>query len=174
MTKLNRVSKFEGFVYRLSVVLNGIGLFFLALMVLFITVDSVLRYFFNLPIQNSYEVVELMMVFAFSFGIAYAQKHKSHVAVGLLVSKLHPKVKSIVDCFIYFMCMSFLTLMTWQVFVRGNAVYTKGDISIGSLPGLGHLPIYPFYYFLGLACVVFSMVLLLDFVTSLAAAGKNK
>jgi TRAP-type transport system small permease protein len=166
---LNFVSKCERVVYPLSAVLNGIGLFFLALMVLFITVDSVLRYFFNSPIQNSYEVVELMMVFAFSFGIAYAQKHKSHVAVTLLVSKLSARVQAIVDCFIYFMSMGFLSLMTWQVFVRARIVSVKGDISIGSLVGLGNVAIYPFYYLLGLACLVFALVLLLDFLASLAA-----
>jgi TRAP-type C4-dicarboxylate transport system permease small subunit len=170
---LNFAAKFERLVYPLSLVLNGIGLFVLALMVLFITADTVLRYFFNSPIQNSYEVVELMMVFAFSLGIAYAQKHKSHVAVTLIVSKLSPRVQAIVDCFIYFIGIGFLGLMTWQIFVRARVVSVKGDISIGSLLGLGHVAIFPFYYVLALACTALTLVLLVDFLASLAATMKK-
>ena len=163
----------ERLVHPISLIFNGIGLFFLALMVLFITADAVLRYVFNSPIQNSYEIVESMMVFAFSFGIAYAQRYKSHVAVSLVVSMLRPKVQAIVDSLIYFMCMGFLSLVTWQIFVMAKVVSVRGDVSIGSLAGLGHVPIYLFYYLLGFACTVFTLVLLIDFLASLAAALKQ-
>jgi TRAP-type C4-dicarboxylate transport system permease small subunit len=60
----------------LSRITDSVGRVILALMMLLITVDVVLRYFLNRPIKGSYELVEFMLVLLVYLGLAYTSYPK--------------------------------------------------------------------------------------------------
>jgi len=78
----------ERFANPLSRITDIIGRGILALMVLLITADVVMRYFFNSPIKGSYELVQFMLSMIVFLGLAFMQTKKGHVSVSLLTSKL--------------------------------------------------------------------------------------
>jgi len=58
----NTARAIERAVKPVSRLADGVGRVILAVMVVLITVDVVLRYFFNRPIKGSYELIEFMLV----------------------------------------------------------------------------------------------------------------
>ena len=142
-------------------------------MVFFVAWDVFMRYAFNFPMESSYEIVEFMMAFVFVFGIAYTQRHKGHVVVSLVVSRFTEKAQAVIDSVVYFISLGFFCLLTWQAFVKAGVSRLMGEVSYGAIGPFGHMPIAPFFYAVASACVVLSMVLLVDFFTSLAKAVRK-
>lgn len=167
------IRSLEWFIEPISRWLNYISVVFLLLMVLFITTDVFLRYALNRPIEGSYEVIELMMIFAVAFGAAYTQRRKGHVTVDMLVSRFKEKSQAVNDTIIYFICLIFLVVLTWMAATRARAVWIAGDITIGKLAGVISLPVGPFNYLVALALAVLSVAILLDFLVSLGKAVKK-
>ena len=86
----------------------------LALMMLHITVDVVLRYFFNRPIKGSYEVVEFMLVLLVYLGLAYTQTKKGHVSVTLFTAKLSLGQVSVIRSATYLLCLAIFGIISWR------------------------------------------------------------
>lgn len=139
----------------------------MVIMIFFITAEVIARYVFSSPIGIGYEAVQFMMAFAFAWGIAYTQKHKGHVSVDIIVSRLGARTQAVIDIFVYFISFILLSLISWRLFVRAGTVWANGDGSIGVYGPLGTLPIFPFYYVVALACSALSLAFFADFLTSL-------
>jgi TRAP-type C4-dicarboxylate transport system permease small subunit len=69
-------------------IINGVGVFFLAVMMLVTTVDVLSRFFFNLPITGSIEITGFLLVLTILLGIPYAAARKQHVTIDILTHKL--------------------------------------------------------------------------------------
>jgi TRAP-type C4-dicarboxylate transport system permease small subunit len=139
-------------------------------MILFVTADVFLRYVFQRPIEASSETVEFMMVFVFAWGIAYAQQQKKHIAVDALINRLSPRAQAIIDTIVYFMSLIYLLLLTWQALAKAQAAFTQGVLSFGKVLGITSVPLYPFFYLVGLALISLVMMFLTDFLVSLSRA----
>jgi len=157
----------------ISRLFNFIAIGVLMVMVFFVATDVFRRYVFNSPMESSYEVVEFMMAFVFIFGVAYTQRQKGHVAVTLVVSRLRKRAQAIINSAVYFICFGFLCLLTWQAFVKARVIWVSHGVSCGAMGIFGHVPVAPFFYAVASACVPLCMVLLVDFITSLAAATRK-
>jgi len=157
----------EKVVNKIGRAFNGIGVGVLMLMMFFVAVDVFLRYVLNSPILGAYEAVELMMAVVFSFGIAYTQIHKGHVAVSVVVSKLGERTQSIIDSVVYLISFAIFALLTWRAFLKARVSWLSGETTYGGIGPFGHVPVSPFVYLVGFACTVFCLVLLMDFLNSL-------
>lgn len=160
----------EKTVHEISRVFNGIGVGILMLMMFFVAADVCLRYLFNSPIMGAYEAIELMMAFVFCFGIAYTQKHKSHVAVSVLVSRFGKRKQAIIDSLVYLLSFGICSLLTWQTFLKARVAWLSGETTYGAIGPFEHVPIFPFVYPVGAACSVLCLELLVDFFVSLTKA----
>ena len=150
--------------------LNVIAVIVLLAMMFFVATDVFRRYVLNSPMANSYEVVEFMMAFVFVFGIAYMQRHKGHVVVSLVVSRLKERTQAVIDSVVYFISLGLFCVITWQAFARARFVWLGGDVSFGTMGPLGKVPVAPFYYVVALACAALCLVFLVDLFNSLAKA----
>ena len=74
--------------------ISGIGL--LALMVV-MAADVIGRYFFKHPIPGAYELVEYLMAVFVPCCIAYSAERKCHVGVDILVERLAPRTRLLVE-----------------------------------------------------------------------------
>ena len=63
------------------------GACILGIIMILITVDVCLRYFFHSPIQGSYELVEVLMGMLSPVVITYCAWHRGHVGVDLFFDK---------------------------------------------------------------------------------------
>jgi TRAP-type C4-dicarboxylate transport system permease small subunit len=154
--------------------MNYISVFVLMIMIFFVAVDVIGRYLFEHPLESSYEGVMLMMVMVFAFGIAYTQRKKGHVAVDMLVNRFGPKAQAVTDIIVNFICLGFLSILTWQSLVKAQADFVTKESSLGRIGGIAYVPIYPFYFLVSLTLTVLTLVFLVDFLVSIARLSGYK
>lgn len=80
----------------LTEITRYIALTAMALMMFFITYAVICRMLFT-PIMGDIEIVQLGMVVLIMCGLAYTQHAGGHIAIGLIVDKLNPKIQQSLD-----------------------------------------------------------------------------
>ena len=144
---------------------NNAGIAILALMMLLTVADVTLRYFFNKPILGSYELTELMMAVLAAFTIGYAATLKAHVNVDLLVTRLPERFQAVIAIFTNLICVVFFALMLWRNIYQSSVLREANSAS----PALS-IPIFPFFFIMGIGFGILSLVFLLHLLESLAKA----
>ena len=97
------------FNWLLSRIMKGVmwfGAFILGIIMVLITVDVCLRYFFHSPIQGSYELVEVLMGMLSPVVIVYCAWHRGHVGVDLFFDSFPAPVKRCCVILTSFICMA--------------------------------------------------------------------
>lgn len=145
----------------LSAIEDGIvviaGLIVIALM-LVVTADVIMRSLFNTPLPNSYEYMELGMVFIVYLGAAQVQREKGHIAIDAVVKKLPPRGRALAEMF---GCLVGLVLMLaigwWGAQAAWNSYVTSEYIG-----SVARLPVLPARLALLFGVAVLSLRLLID------------
>jgi len=158
----------ERFARPFSRFIDSIGRVILALMVLLITLDVVLRYFFNRPIKGSYELVEFMMVLIVYLGLGYTQINKRHVSINLFTTKLSPAPLSLVSSATYFLCLAVFSLITWRCILQAEALRVDGTAS-----DVLFIPSFPFMWVVVFGSALLCFIFLIDFIKSLDGVSKQ-
>jgi TRAP-type C4-dicarboxylate transport system permease small subunit len=104
------------------------GLVIFALMIV-VTADVILRSTFNYPLPNSYEYMELGMVFVVYLGASKVQREKGHIAIDIVVKRLPPRGRAVVEligCVIGLVLMGaigwFGALAAWNSFLTSEYI----------------------------------------------------
>ncbi len=102
-------------VRRMVKIANGIGGFFIVLMMLHIVVEVFSMWLFNHPILGTLEIVSnYYMVAVIFFPLAFVQLNKKHISADLLSSLFGPTGQRILDVIIYFATAAYCGLFAWQ------------------------------------------------------------
>ena len=141
--------------YRVS----NLGQSVLMAMVLLVVADVVLRRAFNSPLPFSYELVEVMLVVAVFFAVAYTGTQKSHVGVDVLVSRFPPKAQAIVNAVIWLISTGLFGFVSWQSIAYGMRIW-----DIGQETAILGVPYYPFVFVVALGSILLALVLLVQFL----------
>lgn len=155
----------ERMVYPVIRTVHTIGLGILVGMMLLTVVDVIGRKFFDAPITGSYELTEFMLALIVFFSVGYTQIQKGHIAMEALVSRFTPRVQAITDSVVYLVSIGLGSVLTWQLVAHAKRTYI-GKHETGVL----HLPLYPFLIAAAFGCLLYSLVLLVDFLISLEKA----
>lgn len=139
---------------------------YVALMIL-MALDSIMRYVFSAPIEGSEEVVELTLVVAVFTGMAYTQVKKGHIGVDIVYSFLKPGVRRVIDSISSLLIAILLFLVIWQSVLRAGRVTEETTVAF-------FIPITPFYLVLAMACTVWLLVVLADFLQSTSEVMASK
>ena len=142
---------------------HGVGAGVLTAMMFFIVADVALRYFFNRPIFGGYEVTQSMMGVVVALALAYTAVEKGHIRVDVLVSRLRQRGQAIIGSFMGLLSIALVSLITWQ-----NILYIKEAIDGWVITASLHIPIFPLFIVLTMGFALLWLVLLADFVESLA------
>lgn len=160
--------RLEGIVHPATRVINGIGAAALGIMMLLNVVNIVLRYFFNMPIKDTLEFTEFLMVIVVFFAIGYTAMLKGHIVIHILTSQLSERSRAIGDSIAYFISMIFCCLLIWQSFVQAEITRVHHDI-VGTI----YMPVFPFYYVLVLGSALMCLVFLANLLESLGMLFKK-
>ncbi len=144
------------------------GLVILIGMMLLTVVDVIGRKFFDAPITGSYELTEFMLALIVFFSVGYTQIQKGHIAMEALVSRFSPRAQAITDSIVYLISIGLGAVLTWQLVAHAKRTYI-GKHETGVL----HLPLYPFLIAAAFGCLLYSIVLFVDFLISLEKARKR-
>ena len=90
----------EGVGFSLTRAVNGVGVFFLAVMMMVTAVDVIGRFVFNLPVKGSIEITGFLLVFTIFLAIAYAQSREQHITIDILVSRFPDRARLIINTII--------------------------------------------------------------------------
>ncbi len=105
----------------------------MALMVIIVFVNTVLRYCFNSGIVENEEVLRYLFIWATFLGIMAVYKEKRHIAVTMVTDKLSPSVANV-----FSFCTNILVLYAFYVLVEGSFMYIEAsETTIGQMT---HLP----------------------------------
>jgi TRAP-type C4-dicarboxylate transport system permease small subunit len=135
----------------------------LALMMFLTAADVLLRYIFNRPISGTWELTSYMMAVLVSFGLSYCALVKGLISVEVLTSRFSQRVQAVLNCITYFFSFCFFSLVTWQSILYIKLMFKSGLVSASLL-----IPTFPFIAALALGCLIFTLVLLTDFLEYLS------
>lgn len=120
------------------------------------------------PIKGTYELVGFFAALVAAFALGYTQLQKGHTRVDILTSRLPLRAQVIIDIIVHFFSMVLFVLLTWRVAVFARSYWSAGEVSETL-----NIIFYPFTYGVALSCAFIALVLLLDFLKSLAQAVKK-
>ena len=167
----NTARAIERVVKPVSRIADGAGRVILAVMVVLITVDVVLRYFFNRPIKGSYELIEFMLVLIVFTGLAYTQTKTGHISIDLFTSRISKKARAVISSATNFLCLGAFILVTWRSIVKAEILRSEGTTS-----GLLFIPNFPFLWvvaFCSALLCLFFLIALIDSTSEVLAVCKK-
>jgi TRAP-type C4-dicarboxylate transport system permease small subunit len=142
---LGRVVKFS------AAISSGI----IFIMMFMITADVIMRYFFNSPIQGTFELSEFCLVGIVFFSIAYIQSEKGHIKIDIATAWMPKKIQMILDIFSYILGIAFFAIVFWQ---SGKMAWNAWVIQDHTM-GLVEFPLWPAKFLVpygaGLICLKF-------------------
>ena len=127
-------------------------------------IDVIGQRVFNHPILGAYELVERLMLCAVFCAFAYGQTQKSHINMTLVIDKL-PRVPQM----IIFSVMSVISVGMAAVLTYAAGVQVGVAHRAGTVTGMLHIPLWPFYIVECAAMAIFSAVLLYDAALAIGA-----
>jgi len=120
------------------------------------------------PIAGTYELVCFLGSVAVSFAMAHTSVEKGHVAVSLMVRLLSDRTQGIIASITNLFSIVFFILLSWQSVMYAHSLRSSGEVSLTL-----QLPFYPFVYGIGFASAAVCLVLMTDFLGSLAKVSSR-
>ena len=133
-----------------------------------ITVVNMLMRAVYVPFFGTVEVICFLAALVAAFALGYTQLYKGHTRVDILVSRFPPRVQAIIDSIMFFIGMVLFGVATWQIVKLATRYWELGSVSETL-----HIIFFPLIYAVALGCALLCLVLLLDFLKSLAQAVKR-
>ena len=130
------------------------GIVALAMMLL-ISYDVVMRYFFGQPIRGGTQITEYSLLLFTMLGIAWVLKEDAHVRVDVIVVRLNTKTQAIINCVTSFVATFACGFFTQKSIEIAVDFYQRGDKAAAILAS----PLWVFYaliaFGVGLLCIEF-------------------
>ncbi|MDA8125379.1 MAG: TRAP transporter small permease [Deltaproteobacteria bacterium] len=108
-----------------------IGFILSFILMILVSVNIILRYFFSSPITGTIELTELLMVPMVFFPLAFAQKSGGHIRADALYNLIPYPYKGALDVLINTLGCAVCALFAWLTFQDGWAAYLVKDITPG-------------------------------------------
>lgn len=120
------------------------------------------------PVKGTYDLVGLLGGIMLGFALGYTQLQKRNISVEILVSRLRPRTRALIDSITLLISFALFVLIAWQDFVFASGIWGSGELSETL-----RIPYFPLIYALAFGCIALCLVLLLDFLKALAEMRKK-
>jgi TRAP-type C4-dicarboxylate transport system permease small subunit len=154
----------------LETIICTIGALGLALMAAVLGVGIISRYVLNQPIPGVYDIIQLSMVWVVFLSFAYTQRVRRHIQVGLLTSRVSPRLRTYLEIGTYFIGFAFFGMMSWQTLLAAVQSFQIGEY----WPGLLRTPIYPSKMALFVGVAMLTLRFLLDIIDGIHSLAVSK
>ena len=160
--------KFEKLNRRLSEWLEWIGVAALLLMMVITCIDVVGAKIFRWRILGAIDIVQLSQIVAISFAASMAQRLGRHIQVEFVYKLLPGRGQAVLDGVVPLLGLGLFIVVVWRLYELGRLFQSTGEYT-----ATAYIPLYPFAYALGFACIPMCLVLLLEFLKSLTKREKK-
>jgi len=124
------------------------------------TVDVFLRYVFNAPLPEMFQLTEFMMVGVVYFAIAYVQQLKDHIRIEAATQWLPPRIQEILDIFGYGVGFIIFAIISWQTGRIAWEAWETADYTMGIV----QFPLWPAKSILPIGTGLLTLRLLVDII----------
>jgi TRAP-type C4-dicarboxylate transport system permease small subunit len=97
---------------------EGISALALAAMLLLVCASVTMRYLFNRPIPDTFDLSRMFLGVAVFWGIAAACVRDDHIRGDLLQGALRPPLKNFVNAFAQILVLVFIGLLAWKLWAK--------------------------------------------------------
>ena len=140
----------------------------LVVMIGLIVADIIGIKFFNWPVPGAIEMVGFLGVVVTAFAIAYTQVLRGHIQVEFFVMRLPRRVRASVTAFVSLLGIALFALLAWRSYDFALALQSTGEVSMTQ-----RIPFYPFVHAIAFCCIPVCLVLLTEFLKSVAKAAQK-
>jgi len=162
------LERFKHFNDRLSFLVEWIGFAGILLMMFVTCIDVIGAKVFRLPVPGSIDIIMIAQLMAISFAIAGSLILGRHVEVEFFVPLLPKTLQNIIHCIIQFLGLFLFVMISWRLFEHACSLYNGNEVS----PTL-RIPMYPFAYGAGFACIPVCLFYMHGFITSIMRIVKK-
>ncbi|MBI5969181.1 MAG: TRAP transporter small permease [Deltaproteobacteria bacterium] len=122
------------------------------------SVDVILRYLFNAPLPEIFQLTEFMMVGVVYLAISYVQALKDHIKIEIVTSWLPKKAQEALDLFGYLVGLFIFSIIAWQSGRQAWEAWVTQDYTMGIV----QFPVWPAKSILPLGVGLLCLRLILD------------
>jgi TRAP-type C4-dicarboxylate transport system permease small subunit len=153
------------FLSHLNTTLTTLGGLAIALMMLHVSLDVLLRYVFNAPLPGTITIVAYYyMIIAAFLPLAFAEQKNAHISVEVFTDLLPDRGQYHLAAWILPLSAAIFGGMAWRTW--GEAV-SKHNITASVVQGNTSIPVWPTYYVLPIGFGLLSLVLAYKFLVYL-------
>jgi TRAP-type C4-dicarboxylate transport system permease small subunit len=127
---------------RIFAITSYVGVASVVCLALLTGTDVVGRYFFNMPVRGTIDLIEILMGILFASGVAVTTALDDHISVDSLYDKLPSLGQRILRVFGGSVCTFIFFILVWQGFQSGKVSPTLD------------IPLFPFKFFLAIGFLV--------------------
>jgi TRAP-type C4-dicarboxylate transport system permease small subunit len=129
----------------------------LILMMLHITLDVLLRYFFTFPLHDTVEIVSTYYIVAIVFlPLALVERLNSHIVVELLTQHLPRRAQELLIACVSLASAAYFAAFAWRTGQDAVQKYAIGEVMLGTAP----ITVWPTRFYLPIGCGLITLVLL--------------
>ncbi len=154
----------------LETLICTIGALALGVMAFVLGVGIISRYVLNKPIPGVYDIVQLSMVWVVFLSLAYTQRERRHIQVGIITSRLSRTTRALFEIGAYLIGLVFFAVMSWQAWLAAVQSFQIREY----WPGLLRTPIYPSKMALCVGVALLTLRFLLDVVDGIQHLRTSK
>jgi TRAP-type C4-dicarboxylate transport system permease small subunit len=162
LRKLDRyVTRLNEFLYWIA----GAGL--IAMLVL-VVADIVGIKALSHPVPGGIEVVAFLGVVVIGFAIGYVVILRGHIQVDIIIMKLSPRPRAVVEVFTTFLGIALFSILAWRTWDYAYTIQLSGQVSMTQ-----RIPFYPFIYALAFCYLATFLLLVMKFIKAVLKAGQR-
>jgi TRAP-type C4-dicarboxylate transport system permease small subunit len=154
----------------ISKVMAGVAAVTLFVMMMIAVVDVCGRFFFNSPINGSFELGGILLVTAGTWGMGFCQLRKNNIRIDVITGRFPKRGRILFDIFAYIFCITAAGAVTWRVAVMTGEYITTSQ---GGLTATLLIPYWPFMLTLAMGFGWLTIIFIFDLINSLIEVAKK-
>jgi TRAP-type C4-dicarboxylate transport system permease small subunit len=149
------LERFDRFNQKISGWMEWIGFAGILAIILLTTLDVVGSKLFVKPLFGSLDMVMLAQLISATCTVTAALIAGRHVRVDFLLDIMPKRLRGVVDGIVYFLAFVLFAIIVWRLIIFAHNLQIDREVS-----GTARIPLYPFGYIAGIACIPVCLVYL--------------
>jgi len=137
-------------------------------MVVLVVYETLARYLFRAPVDWAIEIPTFMLTWVTAFALAYTQKVRGHIAVGIVEERLSPKRRGKLSAVLFPVYFTVVVFLTWAAFRLAWVSLTEWRLS-----QVMRIPLVIPHSFIFIGFVLLCLQLTVDLVQAIGAARRG-
>ena len=150
---LNRAA---GIVRYISILLNSVSYAALAILMLLVTINVILRAVFKSPILGTYDISGFLTVVAIGSGLALCSLDNGHIEIGLFVDRIKGRARRWIIVAGRTLTCAILGVYTYALFDLATRLMKANELSVTT-----KTPLFLFVFVLAVCFLVFTLTALI-------------